>query len=137
MIIPIKNASLVNGQLNPLIDRIKDLPYAKEEYLKNIRNYLFHEDTVLLIDVDDAGKVTSFAYVEAGVVLGVKEALIKIAFFDPTIENVGKEMADYIAKWSKLKGCKRVSAFVKDKRDNAFIKKYGFDTRFAYISKEL
>lgn len=136
MIIPIKNFDILN-KLSPLIDKIKFLPYDKEEYLKRISRNMNNDDALLVVDIDDSNEVRSFAFIEAGLVYGRKEALMVIAYTNAKDQDIGIEMWDMVLKWIKLRECTRISAYVKDKRENAFIKKYGFNNRFAYITKEI
>jgi GNAT superfamily N-acetyltransferase len=135
MIIPIKNKELAK-KIVPLIEKV-DLPYDKKGYFQYIIDRLYHDDTVLFVDVDDEGKARSFAFIEVVISITDREAFIDLAYFDPHMNGTGKDMADLIIQWAKLKNCKRASALVKEKKDNAFIRKYGFDTRFIYVSKEI
>ena len=136
MIIPIKNPDMVS-QIIPLIAKVKHLPYDRDGYYKYILDRLPLDECVLFADINDSGVIKSFVFLEVVVSITDREAFIDLAYFDPHSQTVGDEMADLIMKWGRMNNCSRASALVDEKKDGAFIKKYGFETRFVYVSKDI
>ena len=138
MILPIQNPDYANIVI-PLINEVKSID-NKPAYLNSMKNILAGGNSVLLVNVTDAGVADAFVFmykVPNSTNKQKNEAFISLASTSVNNNDTSKEMWQMIEKWARLMECSTVGCFVDNKMKSAMIRKYGFNLSRTYLIKEL
>ena len=137
MIIPIKSASVLNGQLAGLVAKVKRRDFDPDSFIRYMYGVLDRDDVMLLVNVE-GDEIDSFVFSEVVQNLTSRDIFIDLAYLNPKRPGLSAEMMRLLSNWARLHGAGRITFLTPDKkRADAFNKRYDFKHAGFFMTKEV
>lgn len=116
--------------------KIEGFEYSPEDLSLYMATNIHSSTTMVLIDIDETGKLNGVLVAELVTNMMVKEIAINLCYVDPSQNGLGAEFLKIVNAWGKINRIKKVTIMIR-RSPEAFKKKYGFELEHYCLKKEV